>query len=242
MNYCMPDMYEVPHAGMGGYTVQGSGEHCMYAGEGPGYRHCEPQPLHHPPCMEQTSWPPSQHYSCSYAGGPPVFKSEFCSMEIPLSHFHHQPEYLMEIKPDISHLQWMQGVHKRGTACRSWGFTGVFSRFNGVEFDLTDEIVVFVLKNMFPTFLIISDDNSVINNVWDFQMKSEKYKSAVRRCAGAGVSESQCWTEAGYWLMLRRQKADARLVIAFLTNSTKVLISMLTSGLGDLQRSKRWAP
>lgn len=118
MNYCMPDMYEVPHAGMGGYTVQGSMEHCMYAGEGPGYGHCEPQPLHHPPCMEQTPWPPSQHYSCSYAGAPPVFKSEFCSMDIPLSHFHHQPEYFPGMKPDISHLQWMQGVHKRGTACR----------------------------------------------------------------------------------------------------------------------------
>lgn len=114
MNYCMQDMYDMPHAGMGGYTVQGGGEHCMYTGEGPGYGHCEPQPLHHLPCMEQ-AWPPSQHYSCSYAGGPPVFKSEFCSMEIPLSHFHHQPEYFPEINTDISHLQWMQGADKKGT-------------------------------------------------------------------------------------------------------------------------------
>lgn len=113
MNYCIPDMYEMPHTGVGGYTVQGDGEHCMYPGEGHGYGHYEPQPLHHPPCMEQ-AWQPSQHYSCSYAGVPPVFKSEFCSMEIPLSHFHHQPEYFPEIKPEFSHLQWMQGTHKKG--------------------------------------------------------------------------------------------------------------------------------
>uniref|UniRef100_A0AAQ5Y594 Thyroid hormone receptor beta n=1 Tax=Amphiprion ocellaris TaxID=80972 RepID=A0AAQ5Y594_AMPOC len=113
MNYCIPDMYEMPHASIGGYPVQGGGEHCMYPGEGPGYGHCEPQPLHHPPCMEQ-AWPPSQHYSCSYTAGPPVFKSEFCSMEIPLSHFHHQPQYYPEIKPEFSHLQWMQGAHKKG--------------------------------------------------------------------------------------------------------------------------------
>ncbi|KAM6974958.1 thyroid hormone receptor beta isoform 2-T2 [Tautogolabrus adspersus] len=113
MNYCIPDMYEMPHPGVGGYPVQGGGEHCMYPGEGPGYGHCEPQPLHHPPCMEQT-WLPSQHYSCAYSGGPPPFKSEFCSMEIPLSHFHHQPEYFPEVKPEFSHLQWMQGAHKKG--------------------------------------------------------------------------------------------------------------------------------
>ncbi|XP_059205188.1 thyroid hormone receptor beta isoform X5 [Centropristis striata] len=114
MNYCIPDMYEMPHPGLGGYTVQGGGEHCMYPGAGPGYGHFEPQPLHHPPCMEQ-AWQPSQHYSCSYAaGGAPVFKNEYCSMEIPLSHYHHQPEYYPEIKPDFSHLQWMQGEHRKG--------------------------------------------------------------------------------------------------------------------------------
>ncbi|KAI3358940.1 hypothetical protein L3Q82_014741 [Scortum barcoo] len=102
----------MPHSGIGGYTVPGGGEHCMYPDERPGYGHCEPQPLHHPPCMEQ-AWPPIQHYSCSY-GDPPVFKSEYCSVEIPLSHFHHQPEYFPEIKPDFSHLQWMQGVHRKG--------------------------------------------------------------------------------------------------------------------------------
>ncbi|XP_034748637.1 thyroid hormone receptor beta-like [Etheostoma cragini] len=120
MNFCIPDMYDMPHSGLGGYSAQGGGEHCMYAagegltGYGPGYRpgygHSE---LHHPPCMEQ-AWPPSQHYSCSYAGGPPVYKSEFRSMEISLSHYHHQPEYFPEIKPDISHLQWMQGAHPKG--------------------------------------------------------------------------------------------------------------------------------
>lgn len=124
MNYCIPDVYEMPHmGGMGGYGVPGGGEHCMYAagGEGPVYgHHCEPQRLHHPPCMEP-AWPPppSQHYSCSYAGGPPVFKNEYCGVEIPLGHYHHQPDYFADIKNDISHLQWMQGAHKRGTRSSS---------------------------------------------------------------------------------------------------------------------------
>ncbi|XP_032378271.1 thyroid hormone receptor beta isoform X3 [Etheostoma spectabile] len=120
MNFCIPDMYDMPHSGLGGYSAQGGGEHCMYAagegltGYGPGYRpgygYSEPQP---PPCTEQ-AWPPGQHYSCSYAGGPPVFKSEFRSMEISLSHYHHQPEYFPEIKPDMSHLQWVQEAHRKG--------------------------------------------------------------------------------------------------------------------------------
>ena len=62
------------------------------------------------------------------------------------------------------------------------------SRFNGVEFDLTDERLVLIcdhpfglsMKNMLLTFFIISDDNSVINDVWDFQLNLRKYKSAVR--------------------------------------------------------------
>lgn len=107
-------MYEVPHAGLGGYAVPGGGEHCMYAGEGPGYQPCEPQRLHHPPCMEQ-AWPPGQHYACSYAA-PPGYKSECCSVEIPLSHFHPQPEYFPEIKAEISYLPWIQGGNKRGTS------------------------------------------------------------------------------------------------------------------------------
>ncbi|KAK5855481.1 hypothetical protein PBY51_005579 [Eleginops maclovinus] len=115
MNYCIPDMYEMPHSGGGGYAVQGGGgEHCMFQGEGPGFGYCEPQPLHHhPPCMEQ-AWPPSQQFSCAYAGGPPVFKSEFCSRDVPLSHFHQPPDFFPEISPDFSHLQWMQGEHRKG--------------------------------------------------------------------------------------------------------------------------------
>lgn len=118
-DYCLADMYEGPHAGMGGYAAMGGGEHCMYGGEGPGYNPCERlhQRLHHPPCMEQ-AWPPSQHYSCSYAA-PPVYKSECCSMEIPLSHFHPQPEYFPEIKPEFSYLPWIQDGHKRGTSSGS---------------------------------------------------------------------------------------------------------------------------
>lgn len=113
MNYYIPDMYEAPHAGVGGYAMQTGGEACLYPGEGSGYGHCEPQPLHHPPCLEQ-AWAPGQHYSCVYAEGAAGFKNEFCGMEIPLSHFHHQPEYYSEIKPDFSHLPWVQGVHKKG--------------------------------------------------------------------------------------------------------------------------------
>uniref|UniRef100_A0A674NGI7 Thyroid hormone receptor beta n=1 Tax=Takifugu rubripes TaxID=31033 RepID=A0A674NGI7_TAKRU len=112
MNYCMTDMYEVPHARVGGYTVPGGGEHCMYGSEGPGYSHCEPQRLHHPPCMEQ-ALPPGQHYSCLYAA-PPVYKSECCSVDIPLSHFPPQPEYFPETKADNFYLPWIPGGHKRG--------------------------------------------------------------------------------------------------------------------------------
>lgn len=98
--------------------MQGGGEYCMYPGEGPGFGHCEPQPLHHPPCVEQ-AWPHGQHYAWSHAGGPPVFKSDFCSMEVPLSHFHQQSDYFSDGKPKFSHLQWMQGGHKKGMSVRS---------------------------------------------------------------------------------------------------------------------------
>uniref|UniRef100_A0A672IBX7 Thyroid hormone receptor beta n=1 Tax=Salarias fasciatus TaxID=181472 RepID=A0A672IBX7_SALFA len=107
MNYCIPDVYDVgghPAPGGGG----GGGEHCMYPGEGPGYGHYESQPLHHPPCVEPP-WLPGQHYSCSYAAGPPAF----CGVDVPLGHFHHQPDFYPEVKPDFSHLHWMQG-HKKG--------------------------------------------------------------------------------------------------------------------------------
>ncbi|KAK0131430.1 hypothetical protein N1851_033882 [Merluccius polli] len=112
MNYCMSDVYEVSHGDMGGYFVSSGEEYCMYPAEAPGFGHCEPQALHHPPCMEQ-AWPHSQHYSCSYT---PVFKSEFCSMEIPLSNNHHVADYFSGAKSDFSHLQWIQGDDKRGMA------------------------------------------------------------------------------------------------------------------------------
>lgn len=118
MNYCMPDMYEMPHGVAGGYQVQGGGggEYCMYGGEGTSFGHCEPQPLHHhPPCMEQP-WPPGQAYGCPYPPGPgPVFKSEYCNMEVSLSHYH-QPDYYGDGRTDFSQMQWMQGSHKRGTS------------------------------------------------------------------------------------------------------------------------------
>ncbi|KAG5279988.1 hypothetical protein AALO_G00083710 [Alosa alosa] len=73
MNYCMPDMYEMPHGVAGGFPVQGGrggggggGEYCMHGGEGTSFGNCEPQRLHHhPPCMEQ-QWPPGPAYSCPY--------------------------------------------------------------------------------------------------------------------------------------------------------------------------------
>ncbi|XP_054619228.1 thyroid hormone receptor beta isoform X1 [Dunckerocampus dactyliophorus] len=113
MNYCIPDMYEMSHAVVGEYTIQAGGEPCLYQSEGLGYGHCEPQPLHHPPCMEQ-SWLSSQHYTCLYGGAPSAFKGDFCSMEVPLNNFHLHPEYFPDIKSDLSHLQWMQGSHKKG--------------------------------------------------------------------------------------------------------------------------------
>ncbi|XP_048058442.1 thyroid hormone receptor beta isoform X1 [Megalobrama amblycephala] len=113
MNYCMSDMYDIAHGVSGGYAVAPGGEYCMYGGEGPGFTHCEPQPLHHhPPSMEQ-AWPPSQPYECPFTGGNPVFKSELCSMEVPLSHYH-QPDYYSDGRPDFSQMQWMQGPHKKG--------------------------------------------------------------------------------------------------------------------------------
>lgn len=153
MNYCMTDMYEMPHSGMGGYTVPGGGEHCMYAGEGPWYGHCEPQPLHHPPCVQQ-AWPPSQppNYSCAYAGGPPVFKSEFCSMEVPLSHFHHQPEYFSEIKPDISH--WM---HKKGTASGWWFCAGFFGRAELINVCVLNWLIKMLSRVLWWTVWILGE-------------------------------------------------------------------------------------
>uniref|UniRef100_A0A8C1LYA7 Thyroid hormone receptor beta n=1 Tax=Cyprinus carpio TaxID=7962 RepID=A0A8C1LYA7_CYPCA len=113
MNYCMSDMYDIGQGVIGGYAVPPGGEYCMYGGEGPGFTHCEPQPLHHhPPSMEQ-AWPPSQPYGSTFTGGNPVFKSELCSMDVPLSHYH-QPDYYSDGRPDFSQMQWMQGPHKKG--------------------------------------------------------------------------------------------------------------------------------
>ncbi|XP_061764361.1 thyroid hormone receptor beta isoform X2 [Nerophis ophidion] len=111
MNYCLPDMYEMSHSVVGEYPVQGAGDPFVYQSEGFGYEQCEPQPLHHPPCMEQ-SWPSGQHYTCLYSGVPPALKSDFCSMEVPLNQFHLHHEYFPDIKSDLSH--WMQGSHKKG--------------------------------------------------------------------------------------------------------------------------------
>ncbi|XP_051927120.1 thyroid hormone receptor beta isoform X10 [Hippocampus zosterae] len=113
MNCCLPDISEMSHSMVGEYTIQGGGEHCLYASEGSGYGHCEPQPLHHPPCLEQV-WPSSQHYNYLYSAVPSCFKTDFCNMEIPLNNFHYHPEYSPEVKSDCSHVQWMQGAHKKG--------------------------------------------------------------------------------------------------------------------------------
>lgn len=119
MNYCVSDMYDMPHGGVVGYPMQGGSEYCMYPGEGPGFGHCEPQALHHPPCMEQ-AWPPSQHYGFPYSRGAPVFKNEYCSMEIPLGIYHNPLDYYPDGKSEYSHLQWMQGPNKRGMDWKFW--------------------------------------------------------------------------------------------------------------------------
>ncbi|XP_030644312.1 thyroid hormone receptor beta isoform X1 [Chanos chanos] len=112
MNYCVSDLYEMPHSAAGGYTVPGGGEYCMYGGEGPSFAHCEPQSLHHPPCVDQM-WPAGQPYVCGYPGNNPVFKSEFCNMGIPLG-LEHQPEYFSDARQDFSQMQWIHGPQKKG--------------------------------------------------------------------------------------------------------------------------------
>ncbi|XP_058475853.1 thyroid hormone receptor beta isoform X4 [Solea solea] len=111
MNYCMSDMYEMPHVNMGGgYAL----DQCMCPGEAQGFGHCEPQRLHHPPCAAEQAWQPPQNFSCSYAGGASGFKNDFYNMDVTLSHCLHQPEFFPDIKADFSHLQWMQEAHKKG--------------------------------------------------------------------------------------------------------------------------------
>lgn len=119
MNYCISDTCEIPHVSMGS-SIQASVDPWSYPGEGPEFGHCEPQRLHHPPCMEQP-WLPSQHYMCMYDNGTSLFDSESCNIEMPPSHWHHQPEYFPELKADLS--QWMQGMFKKG---RSPGCVGCF--------------------------------------------------------------------------------------------------------------------
>lgn len=118
MNYCVPDMYEMPHGMAGGYTVQGGGEYCMYGGDGSTFGHCESQPLHHnAPCMDQ-AWQHSQPYPAvypgAYPGTNPAFKTEFCTMEVPLSHYQ-QHDYFSDGRPDFSQMQWIEVPHKKGT-------------------------------------------------------------------------------------------------------------------------------
>ncbi|XP_046700369.1 thyroid hormone receptor beta isoform X3 [Silurus meridionalis] len=117
MNYCVPDVYGMPHGMAGGYTVPGGGEYCMYAGDGSTFGHCEPQAIHHnPTCMEQP-WPAGQPYPsmypATYPGSNPAFKNEFCTTEVPLSHFQ-QPDYFSDCRPDFSQMQWIQVQHKKG--------------------------------------------------------------------------------------------------------------------------------
>ncbi|XP_037119350.1 thyroid hormone receptor beta isoform X2 [Syngnathus acus] len=109
MNHCIAEISEMYHSMVGDYTIQGGGEHCVYGGDGPGYGHCEAQPLHHhPPCLEHV-WPSSQRDHYLHACVPSALKSDFCSTEIPLSHSYHHPEHSSEMKSDLSHVQWMQG-------------------------------------------------------------------------------------------------------------------------------------
>uniref|UniRef100_A0A3B1J375 Thyroid hormone receptor beta n=1 Tax=Astyanax mexicanus TaxID=7994 RepID=A0A3B1J375_ASTMX len=188
MNYCMPDMYDLQHGGGGGYTVPGGGEYCMYGGEGPVYGHCEPQPLHHhppppPPCMEQ-AWPPSHAYPCAYPPTNPVFKSEFCSMELPLSHFH-QPEYFSD--PDLfvvygcvfysgyipSYLDKDElcvvcgdkatGYHYRCITCE--GCKGFFRRT--------------IQKNLNPTYACKYEGKCVIDKVTRNQCQECRFKKCI---------------------------------------------------------------
>ncbi|XP_063042154.1 thyroid hormone receptor beta isoform X2 [Engraulis encrasicolus] len=62
---------------------------------------------------------PGQMYGCHYPPPPgimpggPVFKSEYCSMEVPLTH-HHQPDFYGDGRLDYNQMQWIQGPHKRG--------------------------------------------------------------------------------------------------------------------------------
>ncbi|MBN3325676.1 THB protein, partial [Atractosteus spatula] len=109
MNYCMQEMYEMHHAMGSNFPVQPV-EYCMYTSESQGYNNCDPQVLHNNACMEQ-AWVPNQPYTCSYPGN--VFKSEFCNMDMALSHCH-QTDYFTDGKTDFSEVQWTPESQKKG--------------------------------------------------------------------------------------------------------------------------------
>uniref|UniRef100_A0A3B3SCL2 Thyroid hormone receptor beta n=1 Tax=Paramormyrops kingsleyae TaxID=1676925 RepID=A0A3B3SCL2_9TELE len=123
MNYCMSEVYEMTHGtgGGGGYTAHGGEGYCMYGAQSPGYGHCEHQPVQQSSCVGQ-AWPSGQSYSCAYAEAGHTFKSEFCGMEVALSHcgmevalaHYSQPEYFSEGEIDFSQLQRMQAPLKKG--------------------------------------------------------------------------------------------------------------------------------
>lgn len=65
INYCMSDVYEVPHGDLGSDLAPGPEEYCVYPAQEPGFRLCEPQALQQQPplCLEQEVWPASPHLS-----------------------------------------------------------------------------------------------------------------------------------------------------------------------------------
>ncbi|KAK1785470.1 hypothetical protein P4O66_018838 [Electrophorus voltai] len=111
MNYCIPDVYELPHTTGGGYTVPGEGEYCVYGGGGPAFGHYEPQLSHHQSVCAEQPWPPSQLYLGAYNH---TFKSELCSAEVTLSHYHQGDCFSEQGRQDLSQTQWMQTAHKKG--------------------------------------------------------------------------------------------------------------------------------
>ncbi|XP_035284623.1 thyroid hormone receptor beta isoform X4 [Anguilla anguilla] len=122
MNYLISEMYDMSSSGGAGYPQTMGGEYCMFGGDGPGFEplpsmpmplHHHPQYPHHPPsCMEQ-AWPSATPYACGYPGDHPPFKSEFCSMEVPLAPYG-SPDCYGDGKPDFSYLQWMEIPGKKG--------------------------------------------------------------------------------------------------------------------------------
>lgn len=125
-----------------------------------------------------------------------------------------------------------------------------FSCFVVFSLDFVWRTCVIFLIEHFKIFLVISDDSLLINeSIMPGIFKLSLISINPRLKAPCGEVPDlvhlmlSVWLRrvgVPYWLMVRRQKADARWIIAFLRKSKKVLISMLTSGLGVPQRSKRW--